>query len=1143
MKKHICLFLFSLFALMLSAERITRDQALVLAQDFMQGKVMEPVLTNSSKAPVRGGTNDESYYIFNADDNGGYAIIAADDRVSPVLGYSDQGNINPENMPENMASWLEFYKHEINSLKSDAGTATYTSVPRDEVKPLIINNYWHQKEPYNLLCPAYDGTRTVVGCVALSIAQIMYYYKWPVGVVDSIPPYINQYNSQIVEGLPSTTFKWDQIKPAYSKKETEENCYAVAELLRYCGQAVKMCYDVYGSASSSGYAAEALVERFGYSRQTEILYRDQYSSYDWEEIIYNELASGRPVYYTGIRTNDSGHAFVCDGYKDGFFHINWGQGGTTDGYFRLSLLSMETTFLYDKYNFGYWQEAIIGIEPRMENLDGKTFSDGNFDYTVLSDTSVMIQAIDDKDYYGIDTLWIPDHVDYQGNRYWVTRLGSGQNLNYDLKKVYLPSSLKQIDSEACFLQSIREFTIPSGIEVLSPSAFIYNDSLELFIVQKDSRYKAIDGVLFSHDMKEIICYPIGRKDTSYTVPDGVKIIGSRAFANNRHLSEITLPDCVEHINDNAFYVSQIKRINLPDSLISIGCQSFVYCQKLSDVILPPKIRTICNYAFYGCSSLKTIILPNSSVDCLPLAAFENCSSLESVHIKTEVESIHNNCFKGCSALKEIIIESAVPPVIESVSVFDESVYEKAILKVPADQINLYRNSDIWSGFKHIETIPAYTINGINYILDDYAKTALVCTGKEPYSGDVIIPATVEYNGLEYSVNAMQPATFAHCKNLTSVVIDAPVAVLPDSLFKDCSSLKAVTLNDHIKTIGDDLFYGCSVLETAYIPKSVAAIGESLFYGCKSLRTVTIPENIRYLGPHAFVGCNNLDSVTILGNLAGIGTNIFGGCQNLSYVSLPDNISCIGFFAFKGCGYLQTIAIPEGVTNIFDEAFCGCSSLSTIVLPDSLRYIGSQAFSNCHSLKSIKLPDGITFIGDNAFMGCISLDSIVIPKGVEKIQKATFDRCFNLKSIILPESITELDTYAFIECSSLTTITIPANVRRIGKCAFEDCRNMTSFYCQVEDPGQISLGEDAFNRINEECILYVPQGCSQAYKADERWTAFIDIRETGTTTVESVTQQVAVPVEYYNLSGARQSGLQRGINLIRFSDGTVRKVTQ
>jgi hypothetical protein len=195
------------------------------------------------------------------------------------------------------------------------------------------------------------------------------------------------------------------------------------------------------------------------------------------------------------------------------------------------------------------------------------------------------------------------------------------------------------------------------------------------------------------------------------------------------------------------------------------------------------------------------------------------------------------------------------------------------------------------------------------------------------------------------------------------------------------------------------------------------------------------------------------------------------------------------------------------------------------------------------LKSIKLPDGITFIGDNAFMGCISLDSIVIPKGVEKIQKATFDRCFNLKSIILPESITELDTYAFIECSSLTTITIPANVRRIGKCAFEDCRNMTSFYCQVEDPGQISLGEDAFNRINEECILYVPQGCSQAYKADERWTAFIDIRETGTTTVESVTQQVAVPVEYYNLSGARQSGLQRGINLIRFSDGTVRKVTQ
>ena len=163
--------------------------------------------------------------------------------------------------------------------------------------------------------------------------------------------------------------------------------------------------------------------------------------------------------------------------------------------------------------------------------------------------------------------------------------------------------------------------------------------------------------------------------------------------------------------------------------------------------------------------------------------------------------------------------------------------------------------------------------------------------------------------------------------------------------------------------------------------------------------------------------------------------------------------------------------------------------------------------------------------------------------MEKIERSAFDLCINLKSVILPESITELDMYAFIECYSLTTITIPANVRKIGKMAFEDCRSMASFYCCVENPQEIEMGENVFNRINENCILYVPQGCAQAYRDDERWSAFSDIREMGVTQVEPVSRQAAVPVEYYNLSGSKQTGVQHGINIIRYNDGTVRKVTQ
>ena len=230
----------SILVLNASAERISRDEALALAQDFMQGKVVVPVQASSNKAPVRGGANNESYYIFNAADNGGYAIIAADDRISPVLGFSNQGNIDLDNMPENMASWLDYYNYEINSLKSDADIVLDTPVSRNEVKPML-DNYWRQTDPYNLLCPVYDGIQCPVGCVALAMAQIMYYHKWPVGVVDSIPSYINWCNSQLVEGLPATTFKWNLIKPLHRTEETGESLYAVAETFN---QYVKNIYRI-----------------------------------------------------------------------------------------------------------------------------------------------------------------------------------------------------------------------------------------------------------------------------------------------------------------------------------------------------------------------------------------------------------------------------------------------------------------------------------------------------------------------------------------------------------------------------------------------------------------------------------------------------------------------------------------------------------------------------------------------------------------------------------------------------------------------------------------------------------------------------------------------------------------------------------
>lgn len=1133
------------------AGHITSDEALVLAQDFMQGKAMRPALQSSAKASVRGGTDDESYYIFNAAGGDGYVIIAADDRVSPVLGFSDQGNINLDDLPQNMEAWLEYYDYQIKSLKSDATPNNDESVSWSEVKPLI-DTQWGQYSPYNLLCPEYDEQQSVAGCVAVSLAQVMYYYKWPVGQVDSIPGYINRINSMPLEGLPPTTFKWDLIKPSYARDQKDESAYAIAELMRYCGQATEMSYSADGSDSDTERFQKALTDYFMFSKLSRTLYKYSFSNQDWDELIHNELASGRPVIYTAMNNKGYAHCFICDGYKDGYFHFDWGWHGQKNGYFKLSLLNDFSYDSYDEYSYIYDQSATIGIQPELNGVKGTSFTDDCYNYTILSEQSVMVKAIDGKDYHGIDTLWIPDHVDYGGNRYYVTRLGKSENLNYGFKKVHLPSTLRQIDSKASFLQTIQEFTIPHGVEMLSSTAFCDNKSLERFITEdSDNRYKVIDGVLFSHDAKEIISYPQGRKDTCYTVPDGTITIGASCFAENTNLTNVILPDGVTDINGYAFqFCSALRRITLPESLKNIGECAFQGCVKLSGLVFPDNLSNISCYSFKECSSLKSIILPGSLYNYLQGEVFSYCSSLESVYIPSSIKFIGDNCFKGCTALKEITIESYAPQIISYNPyhgprpdiLFDDTVYENTVLKVSADKIDLFSNSDPWSGFKHINAIPSCTVDGVNYNLNEATRTAVVSPGKEPYSGDIRIPSRIEYDDISYTVKSMQTGAFAYCPDLESVVIDAPFTYLPDSLFNFCSSLKKVELNNHLRRIGNAVFRFCSSLESINIPQGVESIEPCAFFCCSSLRSVTIPESVKRIEGSVFYFCENLDSVTILGDLLFIPEYAFYYCENLTYVSIPESIVKIENNAFEGCIGLKTINIPDNVSVIQEYAFGNCISLTEIRLPKNIKRIEEYSFANCMGAKKITIPEGINTIERSAFSQCESLDSIVIPHSIERINHTTFDACHNLKSVILPESIVELAKYSFVECYSLNTITIPSKVREIKASAFEDCANLTSVYCKVEDPGQTTLGEDAFKGINEDCILYVPQGCVQTYRADGRWTAFSDIREFDATAVGHVAHQIAVPVEYYSLSGTRLPAPQQGINIIRYSDGTVHKVT-
>ena len=317
----------------------------------MPGKSFEQP-KESHRASVRGGQNyTPAYYVFNAKENDGFVIVSADDRTDEILAFSDSGSFNVDNMPSNVKAWLSYYEQSILSLGSNQTVKAPDRPNRTGIAPLIKTT-WGQHAPYNNVCAQY-GPQIVTGCVATAMAQVINYNKWPITTTALIPAYTT-YTRQInIPEQPITSFDWDNIDDS-----------EIAKLMMYCGASVKMDY-AYDLSGASAYSiAPALKQYFGYDQNTRYVLRTNYDIDEWEEMIYSELSAGRAVIYDGMAL-DTGHEFICDGYKDGLFHINWGWNGSYNAYYSLSILNPNGSGTGgSSSNDGYSinQGAIIGIQ-------------------------------------------------------------------------------------------------------------------------------------------------------------------------------------------------------------------------------------------------------------------------------------------------------------------------------------------------------------------------------------------------------------------------------------------------------------------------------------------------------------------------------------------------------------------------------------------------------------------------------------------------------------------------------------------------------------------------------------------------------------------------------------------------------------
>ena len=295
-----------------------------------------------------------------------------------------------------------------------------------------------------------------------------------------------------------------------------------------------------------------------------------------------------------------------------------------------------------------------------------------------------------------------------------------------------------------------------------------------------------------------------------------------------------------------------------------------------------------------------------------------------------------------------------------------------------------------------------------------------------------------------------------------------------------------------------------------------------------------------IGNYAFSDCSGLTSLILPSNVTSIGYSAFYGCIRLTSLTLPSSVTSIGSSAFEGCRSLTSLILPSSVTSIGSSAFYGCSGLTSLTLPSSVTSIGWATFSGCSGLTSLTLPSSVTSIDGRAFYGCSSLFGLTLPSSVTSIGSSAFRGCRSLASLTLPSSVTEIGESAFEGCIRLASLTLPSSVTSIGKSAFEGCSGLTSIYVSWESP--LSIDASTFKDANTgKCILYVPKGTYDDYWLSN-WGIFENIVEYDATGIDHITTSgEAKEISRYAADGQRLEVPAKGLNIVKYSDGCVKKV--
>ncbi len=628
------------------------------------------------------------------------------------------------------------------------------------------------------------------------------------------------------------------------------------------------------------------------------------------------------------------------------------------------------------------------------------------------------------------------------------------------------------------------------------------------------------------------------------IPDSVTTIGSDAFAYCSGLTSLTIGNDVTSIPEKAFYnCSGLTTVVIGNSVTTIEDEAFERCSELENLYsLNSEPPTCGSSVFYSVKiSACTLYVPKGAKEAY--ASADTWKNFYEIIEILPIDEIYEKLSEEISSTKDFFEETWTSITEDYPDVVDEfrEEYNALINELTQllEQLKEYFENDELDYDKAIQirseleeltkkiedlvekAIKAnwsydFFVDGIYYnrlSSSSLMVEAMYAETNSPYSGMVIIPATVQYNGDTYTVSTIAETPFSYINGIESITIPSSISNIGQRSFSNCTNITNVICeweNPSNVSVSESSFNGVYSTATLYVPLGTSETYQSLapwslFSSIEEYDPVDgrIKYNITNGGATiaSYQSTDLEGNITIPENVISEGANFkvievgnyaFNECRNIINVSLPDCVTKIGDYAFRECNNMENTPIPNSVTYIGTGAFEGCYSITSAVIPYGINEIRASEFYYCTSLADVSIPETVSTINGSAFGYC-AFTNITIPEAVTYIGDHTFEFCPNLSEITIPNKVTTLDIGAIRHCTSLKEVTLGESVKTLGDYVFVGCENLEKITSYNPEPP--TCGKNVFLDVDTQtCILYVPKGAKEAYASADTWEDFYNIEE-------------------------------------------------